>query len=81
MKLVLDDSAHCCAKMKSGRSFVTVKADCSVTHQKQQKSVSFFYLPLGHGYDFYYIHGPTQYWKKPKLMIFGVLDVSLNNGP
>ena len=31
-------------------------------------------------YDFYYIHGPMEYYRRNQV-IFAVLDVSLNNGP
>jgi len=35
---------------KNLRRFITVKAHCSMTHLKQQKSLGFFYsTPLGHG--------------------------------
>ena len=50
------------------RSIVTVKAHCSMTHNRKNNLVSSS-TPLDHGcniiYDFNYIHGAMEYWKKP----------------
>jgi len=62
------------------RSFITVKAHCSMTHLKQQKIISFL-LVLHWAVDvievIYYIN------RRPDRIYlnFALLDVSLNNGP
>jgi len=68
---------------KNLRSFITVKAHCSMTHLNQQK-ITWFLLVLHWAmdviYDFCYIHGGTAQWStRINQVIFAVLDVSLNN--
>ena len=52
---------------KNFRSFITVKAHCSMTHLKQQKTI--FFLVLHWAMDvikvIYYIYGPVEQQKKP----------------
>ena len=53
----------CWLIQKNLRSFITVKAHCSVTHQKTAKIVWFFLVlhwAMYAIYDFYYIHGLTE---------------------
>ena len=85
---------HCITKIKSVRntvnintknlrSFISVKAHCSMTHLKQQKSFGLFYsTPLGHGCNIWFLLHPRPSGVPTRnQMIFAVLDVSLNNGP
>jgi len=58
---------------KNLKSCITVKAHCSITHQKQQKNIWFLLVlhwAVDVMYDFYYIHGPTYKTRKNPVLIW-----------
>jgi len=53
---------------KNLTSFIAIKARCSMTHLKQQKSLGFFYsTPLGHGCNIWLLLHPRPSDKTCKV--------------